>query len=143
MTCNTCGRNIQNEESNFCFYCGSSLRENINFSNINNTIAQREAPTIASENLEKPISFLNWLASMGLMFIPVIGFLVYFVMLFVWAFSNTTPISKKNWAKVTLIVLAINFIFLIIYIINMMSNPIFMDILKSVDPSGAGYYNIK
>jgi len=41
----------------------------------------------------------DWILTMILMLIPVVNF----IMLLVWAFSSSTPASKSNWAKASLI----------------------------------------
>ena len=41
----------------------------------------------------------DWLVTMLLTFIPIVGL----VLLFVWAFSSDTNPNKANWAKATLI----------------------------------------
>lgn len=65
---------------------------------------------------EKPISFLNWLGTMLLPYIPFIGSITYLVMLFVWAFGRDSNPSKKNWARARLVVTLIGIISLIILI---------------------------
>lgn len=55
--------------------------------------------TIKNESL----SLSDWLITLLITAIPFVGF----IMLFVWAFSNNIPSSKANWAKATLILLAI------------------------------------
>ena len=48
---------------------------------------------------EKPVSVGDWIVTILLMAIPLVGF----IMLFVWAFGSNTPASKANWAKASLI----------------------------------------
>jgi heme/copper-type cytochrome/quinol oxidase subunit 2 len=48
---------------------------------------------------EKPVSVLNWMMTQLLTAIPVIGL----IMLFVWAFGGGAEISKRNWARATLL----------------------------------------
>ena len=66
-----------------------------------------------SEEKEPVIGFGNWMITMLLPFIPMIGPLVYMVMLFVWAFGGTNR-TKKNWARAMLIMLIISIIMLMI-----------------------------
>lgn len=49
------------------------------------------------------VSVSDWLITYVISFVPVVGF----VMLFVWAFSSSTPPSKANWAKAALVITAI------------------------------------
>jgi len=50
-----------------------------------------------------PVSVKDWIITMVITAIPMVGF----IMLFVWAFSDSTHPSKKNWAKASLIFFAI------------------------------------
>ena len=45
----------------------------------------------------------DWLVTFLISVIPLVGF----VMLFVWAFGSSTPPSKANWAKATLLLYAV------------------------------------
>jgi len=49
------------------------------------------------------VSVGDWLVTYIISFIPVVGF----IMLFVWAFSSSTPLSKANWAKAALVVMVV------------------------------------
>lgn len=107
MLCNNCGRNTLNEEANFCDYCGHQLQEHIQ------EAVKQEKPVAEPVNLEpvhKPISLLNWLASYGVLLIPIVGI----VMIFLWSFGKNISPSKKNWARATLI-------FAIVMLLYMMS----------------------
>jgi ABC-type multidrug transport system fused ATPase/permease subunit len=133
MVCKECGRSTTNENANFCEYCGSSFRENLTnqyFENNTggNTITKAMSETSVIDNAEqdKPISFLNWLGSMLLPFIPIVGLFIYPVMLLVWSFGSDTPKSKKNWARATLVVIII---FIILFIFMFTST--MMDIMSS------------
>lgn len=131
MVCDTCGRNTQNEEANFCEYCGSSFREQpIKYNE--NTTQQPEA--ILAEGKEEPISFINWLGTYGMIFIPIVGWIISLVMLFVWAFQKNGSKTKKNWARATMIFLVVYFTLAMLLFSYMMSgvinNPAFQDILQ-------------
>ena len=52
-----------------------------------------------ADNQSSTVSLGDWLITMLLSCIPLVGF----IMLFVWAFSSSTPPSKANWAKATLV----------------------------------------
>lgn len=105
MVCKACGRNSSNENANYCEYCGTSFRENTSFNQEENVSANTQQVVQArNENDEKTVSFGNWMGTMLLPFIPIIGIFIYIVMMFVWAFGSDTPKSKKNWARASLIV---------------------------------------
>lgn len=52
---------------------------------------------------QKPMSVKDWLITLLIMAIPIVGF----VMLFVYAFSSDGNENRRNWAKAQLIVMAI------------------------------------
>lgn len=66
--------------------------------------------TVETINSER-ISVGDWLITMIITFIPLVGI----IMLFVWAFSSNTNPSKSNWAKATLIIMAIAIVLTIIF----------------------------
>jgi len=50
--------------------------------------------TIENAN-QKPMSVKDWLITLLLMAIPIVGI----VLLFVYAFGNNENVNKQNWAK--------------------------------------------
>lgn len=112
MICKSCGRTIGNENANFCDYCGTSLREQ-SYPEIDT--AEVHPNEMEAVEGEKPISFGNWLGSMGLLFIPVIGGVVYAGMLIYWSLSDKVTESKKNWARATLIMVVLWIILMVFY----------------------------
>ncbi len=52
------------------------------------------------------VSVGNWMLTLLLMCIPLVNL----IMLFVWAFGSSTPASKANWAKASLIWLVIGIV---------------------------------
>jgi len=113
MICNTCGRSINNEEANFCEYCGSSLRRGSGFE-FKTAPVPPVYETVNVDPKEKPVSFLNWLGTYLLMFIPFVGSFVFLAMLFVWAFGRNVQESKKNWARANLVFMLIVFVMIIL-----------------------------
>ena len=63
---------------------------------------------------ENSVGFLHWLVIMLLPFLPVIGMFAYLAVLIIWAFGHTASTTRKNWARATLLVIAISF-FMIMY----------------------------
>mgnify|MGYP001211166095 FL=1 len=53
-----------------------------------------------------PISVGEWVITIIIIAIPIIGF----IMLFVWGFGSNTQPSKANWAKATLIMIGISIV---------------------------------
>ena len=165
MICKVCGREIANENANFCEYCGASVRDTGNaggyagsgsgsaqgnpvyggdpahsgdpaysgdsFYGRNDSYRRSsdassgkldsflgrmkeglgypgEDTHIQSSREKEPvIGFGNWMITMLLPLIPMVGPLIYLVMLFVWAFAGTNR-TKKNWARATLIMLLLS-----------------------------------
>ena len=58
----------------------------------------------------QPVSLGEWMVTILLCAIPIVNI----VMLFIWGFSATTQPSKANWAKASLIWLAIFVVFYIL-----------------------------
>ncbi len=127
MVCKACGRNVANENANYCEYCGTSFREIIPVKPEDYLAAkEQQSVEINNEENEKEISFGNWLGTMMIPFIPIVGIFIYLVMMFVWAFGNETPKSKRNWARASLIVSAVGIILLFFMIFSTM-----MDLMNS------------
>ena len=53
-----------------------------------------------------PISVGEWVITIIILAIPIIGF----IMLFAWGFGSNTQPSKANWAKATLIMIGISIV---------------------------------
>lgn len=82
---------------------------------------QNQAQGFYQQNMQQskkdePISFLNWIGTMLLPYIPFVGWISYLVMLFVWAFGRDSNPTKKNWARAKLIVIAISIVISIVMI---------------------------
>lgn len=122
MICNNCGRQSMSENAKFCEYCGGSLKANTPV----NPLLPNQAVVVEGDK-EKPVSFLNWLGSYALMFIPFVGGLVFLIMLFVWAFGDYVPESKKNWARALLVVIGIVIVLAIIILIFVFNNLRYFD----------------
>ena len=56
-----------------------------------------------------PMSIGDWIITSIILAIPIVGF----VMLFVWGFGSNTHPSKANWAKASLIMIVISFLFVV------------------------------
>jgi len=157
MKCNTCGRNSQNEEANFCDYCGSSFKEhtvNVESATPRDKIfggnigqepemAMNPAPSYMNNTstAEKQMAFTDWLVMYGVLLVPILNV----VMLFIWAFDQNAPKVKKDWAKATLIFIGVAVIIAIIliiaYAIWIMSTPMYQDMLEQMSNGTFDYNN--
>lgn len=148
MMCKSCGRNIQNENANFCEYCGSSFREidenvvkpSYGYStgnereNVSATTPQPMPPEAINISNAKPVSFLDWLGSYMIRFIPFVGQFVFFIMLIIWSVGNNVSESKKNWARAKLIYSIVWFIIIMLFIfliLMMYRDPTFQEMLNN------------
>lgn len=148
MKCNECGREAYRESPNFCEYCGSSFREkDQSFGHVNDVnhhpmdygynqaIEQNVNQTIEQAGNEKAISFKQWIVIYAILlftpFIPMIGWVIPIVMLFVWGFANNSQSTKKNWARATLIFILANILILIITFAVILSDPRYQQLLNA------------
>lgn len=87
--CNNCGATL-NDNDTFCSNCG------------NNVPAAR-----SQQNAKTPVSIGGWIGRSLIPLIPVVGGIIYFIMLFVWGGDSKKEDSFRNWAKAQLIIIAI------------------------------------
>ena len=65
------------------------------------------APYVPAEEKKESVSVGGWFGRYCLNLIPVVGGLIYFIMLWVWAGNRKYEDSFRNWAKFQLIMIAI------------------------------------
>lgn len=140
MVCNNCGRQINNEEANFCEYCGYSFRDRGLMQEVvkpapTNPLLPNQ-PAAVQEKEAKPLSFLSFLGSYGIFFIPVIGTLLFPIMLLVWSFSSRIHETKKNWARATLIFFILFFFYMAYMMLETMMIPAMQEFIKGNIDSG-------
>ncbi len=118
MVCYNCKNQIAND-STYCEYCGADF-----VASAQPNYAPYSSHYAPSTPQRRPISVAGWIGRSLIPYIPIVGPLIYFIMLFVWAFSDTAEKTFNNWAKAQLMVLLIIviaalliflFIFLLIY----------------------------
>ena len=64
------------------------------------------AEPVLRQPVATPMSTSDWLVTMLITFVPLVGF----IMLFVWAFGSDTNPNKANWAKANLIFMGIGLV---------------------------------
>ena len=111
--CKICNSTVHDEAS-FCPNCGKHLPEGI--STYNAAI--------------EPISVGGWIGRMLIPYIPVVGGIVYLIMLFVWSSDSKKEATFRNWAKAQLIVMAIVLVLAIVGVI--LGVTVFSDVLSSL-----------
>ncbi len=103
MQCAMCGREITNPDANYCDYCGTAI----------GTMAYREVtvePKKETEPKENRVSTWLLFGVMCLPFIPFVGWIVYLVVLFYWAFAGSIEDSRKSFARATLLYTAVTLV---------------------------------
>ena len=93
MLCVRCGKTIP-DNAKVCPECGAS----------------QVAQSMQSAISDQPMSMGEWMITMLLTAIPVVGI----IMLFVWAFGGGAAPSKKNWARAALVWMAISVVLAIL-----------------------------
>lgn len=107
MICQNCGRELP-EGVAFCDNCGASQPAPA-------TAAAPTAPVAPSPvvnnfyapNMKQPVSVAGWIGRSLIPCIPLVGWLIYLIMLFMWAGDQTKETSFNNWAKAQLWVMLI------------------------------------
>ena len=94
--CNNCGTSLQ-DNATFCTNCGKQFIDN----------SQRKAKT--------PVSVGGWIGRSLIPYIPLVGGIVYLIMLFIWSGNSEKEDSFRNWAKAQLIVIAIVVVLTILF----------------------------
>ncbi len=105
---------IGNENELYCVKCGTLLEETSDEVPQGAPEAQENvqtppyAPyTYPTQQPKEEISVGKWVLYHLIPCIPVVGSLVYIVMLFVWGFGTDKNDTFRNWAKAQLIMMAI------------------------------------
>lgn len=94
MYCSKCGTELP-DGTKICPSCGENQ----------NIPASEPAPQC------DVVSVGDWMITILLTWIPIVGF----VMMFVWGFGGSTNAAKKNWARASLIWTAIGIVLSILF----------------------------
>ena len=90
--CNSCNT-ILDDNYNFCPNCGAS--------------APASYPAYPWNTNKEPISVGGWIGRSLIPMIPLVGGIVYLVMLFIWSGDASKEDTFRNWATAQLIVMAV------------------------------------
>lgn len=99
MICSNCGA-LVNEQNTVCWRCGKSVS--------GRGFAGSETDPGQNRSI---VTTGDWILSILLLAVPIVQIVVPFV----WAFSSSTPLSKKNFGKAILILWGISLVFVIIF----------------------------
>ena len=138
MFCEKCG--MQNDDINqFCYNCRSQLPNAQAYQNQGYTQPNPYAnmqPAYPQPNPDEHVSVGTWIGIFFINLIPCVGSLIYFIMLFVWAFGGTPKKSLKTFAQAQLILFAIVLgLFIVLFAIFAALGSSLFDIFSS------SYYN--
>lgn len=103
MICSNCKNQIA-DGSKFCEFCGSKVGV---ATQQPNTMPPVQNYNVTMQNYRYPISVLGWIGRPLISCIPIVGPLIYFIMLFIWASDRSKEETFNNWAKAQLISLLI------------------------------------
>ena len=95
--CNNCGTSLH-DSATFCTNCGASVPASYPAYNPVNPVAPAA---------KESISVGGWIGRSLIPFIPLVGGIVYLIMLFIWMGDTKKEDTFRNWAKAQLIVMAI------------------------------------
>ena len=113
--CNTCNTAID-ENYAFCPNCGASAPAN--------------HPAYLWNIKKEPVSIGGWIGRSLIPMIPLVGGLVYLVMLFIWSGDVRKEDTFRNWAKAQLILTAVGIVLAIIFFV--VYGVVLSDILNSL-----------
>lgn len=78
---------------------------------------QTNVPVVPQEAPKTPISVGGWIGRSLIPAIPLVGGIVYLIMLFIWTGDKTKEETFRNWAKAQLIVMAVVIALVIIMVV--------------------------
>lgn len=107
MYCKKCGGKVESYASH-CAFCGAPVEKYD--SNMNYVKEEKQ------EVKPKRMTTLKWLGFYLLPFIPVIGWLAYFILLLKWAFGRHKDSTLKTYARAQLIVSIVLLVLIVIYL---------------------------
>ena len=124
MICTKCGAEIPDNVA-YCTNCGARTdtpaaapQQDAVSSNVNqnNSMPGGMPPQGPGYYQPQPMGIGGWIGRMLIPLIPIVGGLVYLIMLFVWMGDNTKDETFKNWAKAKLILTAISIILTVLVV---------------------------
>ena len=112
--CNNCGATL-NDQDTFCGNCGNAVP--VGYPVYNQPIAK------------EPISIGGWIGRSLIPLIPLVGGIVYLIMLFIWSGDVKKEDTFRNWAKAQLIITAVTIVLVII--LGVVFGVAIADVMKS------------
>ena len=113
--CSICNTTV-NDEASFCPNCGRSLPDGVS--------------TYRSRVAKDPISVGGWIGRTLIPCIPVVGGIVYLIMLFIWSGDKKKEDTFRNWAKAQLILMAVAIVLTVLLVVLFGAS--FMEVAESM-----------
>ncbi|HAL73726.1 MAG TPA: hypothetical protein DCM45_01380 [Clostridiales bacterium] len=150
MFCPNCGKSNP-DDSKFCENCGSNLLETaappppvqpapaftpppVQPAYAPPPQAQYYPPQNGAVNEQtKPVGVGGYLGMFALNFIPFVGPLIFFIMLFVWAFGSKANMNKKNLSRALLLMMLILIVIYVAIFVVLMA--VFPDLIEQLTNS--------
>ena len=108
MYCEKCGGKLESYASN-CAFCGTPVKK---------YDAEVNYIKPAQPSLDyKPMTALKWIGLTLLNAIPLIGNLIYLILMFKWAFGSTKDLSLKGYARANLLVMLLALFAVIVFFV--------------------------
>lgn len=102
----------------YCTKCGAANQDGLTFCTKCGGVLPQSQPVQAQpapyEPAKEPISIGGWIGRSLIPCIPIVGGIVYLIMLFIWSGDKTKEETFNNWAKAQLIVMGIVIVLTII-----------------------------
>ena len=113
--CNNCNSPMEDHAS-FCRNCGAS--------------AVATYPAYQQNPTKDPISIGGWIGRSLIPYIPLVGGIVYLIMLFIWSGDNKKEDTFRNWAKAQLIIMAV--VLVISVVCALLFGSAFVELMESL-----------
>ena len=100
-----------------CHACHSSYDERLTVCPYCGAFAQAGYPAANQQNAKEPISVGGWIGRSLIPYIPLVGSIVYLIMLFIWSGDTKKEETFRNWAKAQLIIMAVVLVLTIVFVL--------------------------
>ena len=101
---------------NVCHNCNAALEEGTAFCpNCGKPVAQNYP--VYGNSAKEEISVGGWIGRSLIPYIPLVGGIVYLIMLFIWSGDQKKEASFRNWAKAQLILMAVAIVLTVLMVI--------------------------
>jgi len=97
-----------------CINCGCKFDDSVSFCPNCGTSVSGKYPAHLRGNSKEPVSVGGWIGRSLIPMIPLVGSIVYLIMLFIWSGDTKKEDTFRNWAKAQLIVMAVAIVLAII-----------------------------